>query len=99
MVNVVHDSINYENRISARVIDNSLHIFTESFNYFVPELHLYHGTPIIVPSEAESVKKIYKLFLEGKTFREIARSLEKERVKSPMGKDTWRTTTYPSIGR
>lgn len=42
MVNVVHDSINYENRISARVIDNSLHIFTESFNYFVPELHLYH---------------------------------------------------------
>lgn len=42
MINIVHDSRNYQNRISARVIDNSLHIFTESFNYYVPELNLYH---------------------------------------------------------
>lgn len=42
MINILHDSRNYQNRISARVIDNSLHIFTESFNYFVPELNLYY---------------------------------------------------------
>lgn len=38
---VLKNSRNYHERISATVIDNSLHIFTETFNYSIPELQEY----------------------------------------------------------
>ena len=38
---VLKNSRNYRDRISATVIDNSLHIYTESFNYALPELQEY----------------------------------------------------------
>ncbi len=38
---VLNDSKNYQNRISASVIDDSLHIYTETFNYSIPECQEY----------------------------------------------------------
>lgn len=38
---VLKDTRNYRDRISACVIENSLHIFTETYNYDMPELQEY----------------------------------------------------------
>ena len=55
------------------------------------------GTPVIVPEEAQIVRLIYKLFIEGKTVNAIARQLTKANIPTPRGKDTWQTSTIESI--
>ena len=55
------------------------------------------GLPQIVESEAETVRLIYKLFLEGKTPSGIARHLERSQVLSPGGKTKWQHGTIVSI--
>ena len=42
------------------------------------------GRPEIIPEEAAIVRKIYYLFLIGKSEQQIARLLEAEDVKAPM---------------
>ncbi len=56
-----------------------------------------NGLPEIVPKEAEIVRLIYKLFIEGKTLNAIAKHLMKENIPSPSGKELWRTSTIESI--
>ena len=55
------------------------------------------GLPEIVPEEAEIVRRIYRLFLEGKTPTGIKGILEGDHILSPAGKKTWRTETILSI--
>lgn len=55
------------------------------------------GLPEIVPEEAETVKKIYRLFLEGKTPGGIAIILTDEQTLTPSGKTVWSPTTITSI--
>ncbi|MBQ3426851.1 MAG: recombinase family protein [Clostridia bacterium] len=55
------------------------------------------GRPRIVEKEAETVRYIYRLFLDGKTPSGICRRLEEEQIKSPTGKDKWSTTTVRHI--
>ena len=55
------------------------------------------GLPQIVESEAEVVRLIYRLFLEGKTPSGIARHLERMGVRSPGGKTRWQHGTIVSI--
>ena len=55
------------------------------------------GLPQIVESEAETIRLIYKLFLEGKTPTTIARHLESKRILSPGGKVKWQHGTIVSI--
>ena len=55
------------------------------------------GLPQIVESEAETVRLIYKLFLEGKTPSTIARHLERQQILSPGGKVKWQHGTIVSI--
>ena len=55
------------------------------------------GLPLIVESEAETVRLIYKLFLEGKTPSTIARHLERSQILSPGGKEKWQHGTIVSI--
>lgn len=43
-VKVLKNSRNYQDRISASIIGNSLHIYTESFNYAMPELQEFFLT-------------------------------------------------------
>ena len=55
------------------------------------------GLPEIVPKEAETVRDIYKMFIEGKTLNAIANILMSKNILSPSGKQTWRTSTIESI--
>ena len=55
------------------------------------------GEPEIVPEEAEVVRRIYRLFLEGQTPYGIKRILERAHVPTPAGKETWQTATILSI--
>ena len=55
------------------------------------------GTPVIVESEAKIIRKIYTLFLEGHTYREIAANLTNEKIPTPTGKTVWSVSTVRSI--
>ena len=55
------------------------------------------GRPEIIPEEAAIVRKIYYLFLIGKSEQQIARLLEAEDVKAPMGGKKWYMQTIKSI--
>ncbi len=47
------------------------------------------GELIIVPEEAEIVRRIFRMYLEGSSILEITRALEKDKIKTATGKDKW----------
>lgn len=53
--------------------------------------------PVINEEQAETVRLIYRLFLEGKTFTAIAHYLEDHGILSPGGKQKWQSGTVQSI--
>ena len=55
------------------------------------------GLPQIVESEAETIRLIYTLFLEGKTYRTIADTLTGQGILTPRGKVKWSVSTIVSI--
>ena len=55
------------------------------------------GLPRIVPEEAETVRLIYRLFMEGKTSSAIAKRLTRQGVPTPAGKDKWQACGVQSI--
>lgn len=55
------------------------------------------GLPEIVEDEAEIVRHIYQMYLDGETFRSIANELESDGVKTPTKKGIWRAETVRSI--
>ena len=55
------------------------------------------GNPVIIEEEADTVRKIYRWFMEGKTPFTICRMLEELEIKSPAGKETWPRSTVLSI--
>lgn len=56
-----------------------------------------NGLPKIVEKEAETVRLIYRMFLEGKTPSAIARYLGQQGISSPAGRKTWQVGTVISI--
>ena len=56
-----------------------------------------NGEFIINPEQAETVKRIYRLFLEGYPANLICRDLESWGIKTPAGKDKWQASTILSI--
>ena len=56
-----------------------------------------HGTPVINEEQAEIVRLIYRLFLEGKTPSGIARYLTEQQIPTPGGKTKWQSGTVFSI--
>ena len=48
---------------------------------------------MVVPEQAETVKLIFKLFLEGMTPHSIAAELTERGIKTPSGKDVWNQQT------
>ena len=56
-----------------------------------------NGLPQIVQAEAEIVRKIYALFLEGQTYRSIAKYLMEQAIPTPGGKTKWNVSTVQSI--
>lgn len=55
------------------------------------------GTPEIVPEEAKTVRRIYSLYIQGKSTSDIAKKLTKEQIKTPTGKAKWSPSTIQSI--
>ncbi len=55
------------------------------------------GTPEIVPEEAETVRLIYKMFVNGKSVNHIARHLNSLGIPTPRGKTNWQCSTVESI--
>ena len=55
------------------------------------------GVPEIVPEEAVIVKRIYAMFMQGKTTCSIARTLTAEGIPTPGGKQKWSASTVESI--
>jgi hypothetical protein len=55
------------------------------------------GTPVINEDEAQIVRLIFKLCIEGKTPSAIARYLMERGIPSPAGKKTWQVATIRSI--
>ena len=52
---------------------------------------------VIVEDQAKIVRRIYSLFIEGKTPCTIAKILTEEGIKTPGGKDKWGSTVIESI--
>ncbi len=57
------------------------------------------GLPEIVPEEAETVRAIYRMFMEGMSTNAIARHLTETGVPTPAGKTNWLRQTVESILR
>lgn len=55
------------------------------------------GLPEIVPEEAETVRFIYRSFLEGMTPYNISKALMEREILSPGGKKKWCASTVQSI--
>ena len=55
------------------------------------------GLPTIVEEEAKIIRRIYRLFLEGKSATFIATLLTEEGIPTPWGRDTWTFSTIQSI--
>lgn len=56
-----------------------------------------NGLPEIVPEQAEIVRRIYRLFMQGKTPSSIAKILTDEGIATPGGKVKWQSSTVESI--
>lgn len=55
------------------------------------------GKPEIVPEEAKVIRLIFKSFLYGMSYSQIAKRLTDQKIKSPAGKDVWQASTVMSI--
>lgn len=42
MLDILNDTKNYQERISANILNDNLHVFVETYNYTVPELNEYY---------------------------------------------------------
>lgn len=55
--------------------------------------------PEVVPEEAEIVRSIYRMYMEGKSSNAIATYLTRQNIPSPAGKPSWQRCTVESILR
>ena len=55
------------------------------------------GLPEIVPVEAELVRRIYRMFIEGMAVSRIAKTLTDEEILTPAGKQKWQNSVIESI--
>ena len=58
-----------------------------------------NGLPEIVPEEAEVVRTIYRMFIEGQSTNAIARHLTQQGIPTPAKKTIWQKATVESILR
>lgn len=57
------------------------------------------GLPEIVPEEAEIVRSIYRMCIEGMSTNAIAKRLTQQGIPTPAGKQVWQRATVESILR
>ena len=68
-------------------------------NHFLGYTKDAEGNLIIDPVEAETVKRIYREYLEGYSMDKIAAGLERDGVLTGAGKTRWHTSTINTILR
>ncbi len=71
--------------------------FSLAYKHFMGYEKGPDGLPQIVEEEAQVVREIYRLFLEGQTVRTIAGYLTEQRIPTPKGKTQWCVSTIMSI--
>ncbi|WZL81834.1 recombinase family protein [Vallitaleaceae bacterium 9-2] len=64
-------------------------IFTKYKNFMGYKCE--NGNLVIVPEQAEAVKTIFNLYLDGMTLQQIKEQLESQQIKTATGKDIWAT--------
>lgn len=69
----------------------------KSVYFILPFTKGADGLPEIVPEQAEIVRKIYRLFMQGKSTNAIATQLTAEGIPTPGGKAQWQRATVESI--
>ena len=47
------------------------------------------GNPYIIPEEAEVVRTLFRMILDGASLGQLKRYLESNHIKTPAGKDEW----------
>ncbi|MCL2111287.1 MAG: recombinase family protein [Clostridiales bacterium] len=57
------------------------------------------GKLVILPEEAEIVRKMFELYLQGYGVRRIKRYLEKNNIKTVTGKSEWRMKENKMVAR
>ncbi len=70
---------------------------TIPFNRFLGYDRGADGELVVNPEQAEVVRSIYDMFLQGMTYHGIAQKLNYDGVKTPGGKDKWSISTVKSI--
>lgn len=50
------------------------------------------GNLVIVPEEAEIVRRIFRMYLEGSSLVQITKTLEEDKIKTVTGKDKWNSS-------
>ena len=55
------------------------------------------GNLVVNPKEAKIVKRIYAMYLQGKTYHLIAKALTEDGIPSPAGKPRWNPSNIKSI--
>jgi Site-specific recombinases, DNA invertase Pin homologs len=66
-------------------------------NRFLGYTRNQDGELVIVPEEAEIVRLIFRLYLEGQSAGGIKKHLEQEGIKTVTGKDKWYTSTLDKM--
>lgn len=56
-----------------------------------------NGPLVIVPDQAETVRRIYREYLEGKSTRKIAQGLERDGIRNGAGRTKWHDTNIAQI--
>lgn len=79
LLNIINDTRSYQKRLSAKIINNDLHVFFETYNYTVPELGEYYLM--------DYVNGKYTLYVS-KESRFMKYYLSVERYKELFGKTT-----------
>ena len=70
---------------------------TMPFKHFLGYDRGEGGVPVINEKEAEVVRMIYRLFLQGKTAAGICKHLMEQGIPTPAGKTKWSQSTVMSI--
>lgn len=52
---------------------------------------------VIIPEEAEVIRMIFNLYLDGKTLQQIKEYLESKNIKTATGKDAWATNVIQKM--
>ncbi|WP_068457449.1 recombinase family protein [Aedoeadaptatus pacaensis] len=61
------------------------------------DFFLKDGNLVVNPKQAKIVKRIYAMYLQGKTYHLIAKALTEDGIPSPAGKPRWNPSNIKSI--